>query len=278
MSVPVHVYDGDPIPIITRKNGHRALYNMRPDEIDRMRCDTEFIDGDCVPDPEGELKTFGDADIPRLSEAEIKDIVEWQKATRSGLYHVCKDLGVLCENQNGHGYCWFYGVVAAMVANYAHAMGRYIRLDAHSGAAGYMRGKDRGGLARWALEWIAEHGVVPYGMWPTHSRDFRLWDDPEIAAEAARYRVPESYRLSPGDMSAVDSCLASNLSCGVGLNWWGHLIAYYAVDYSPKYGKLRLMRNSHGERFGRDGWAWLTESPARIGGGSTIIVAEERAA
>lgn len=271
--VAYHKYDGDKIPIITRKNGHRALYNMSPDEIDRMRCDTVFSeDGECMEPGGFQAADFESSGIKRLSEDEIREAVEYQKKNRSSLYHLLKDLKAPCEHQNGHGYCWAYGLVAALVAAIAFSLRRFVRLDAHSVAAGYMKGRDRGGWASMALEWIAKYGVVPFGVWPKHSRNHRLWEKAEIKEAAAKFRAPETFNIRSGDMQALDSCLAANIACGMGLMWWGHLVCFYAVDYSPEHGKLRLMRNSHGSRFGRDGWAWVAESPARHGGGSAVRV------
>lgn len=270
MPVDFHQYGEFKIPVCTGKSA-RSLYNMRPDEIDDLRCGTIG-----VFEPGGFRGTPFNDRFVRLSDQEIKERIEFLKRTRSSIIHLMHDNKVPVKDQNGHGYCWSYGAISTVEANYL-AQGRdYIELSPHSVAAGYMKGKDRGGWASMALKWSTERGIVPDALWPKHSLNHRLWDDPAIAAEAAKHKPLEWVDIEDGDMEAERSLLASNFACGMGIPWWGHLIMFGIIDWSDKYGWLYGERNSHGRNFGYDGWAFHTEASAKHMGGSTVFVADRK--
>lgn len=77
--------------------------------------------------------------------------------------------------------------------------------------------------------------------------------------------------MKPGDMLALQSILASNFAAGVGLMFWGHLVAVSGLTFSDKLGPLYLFRNSHGKNFGVEGWCFMTEFVANHGGGTVIM-------
>lgn len=269
-------YDGDPIPVLTVRNA-RSLYNLPDDEIDRMRCDTRFVEegefGNCL-EPGGFHGTdFMASGMRKLSTAEQKEEAEFAERERSSIYCLFKDNKVPCKNQNGHGYCWNYGVVSAFEGAWLAAGREYVELDAHSGAAAVKRGRDQGGWGSDGLEYAEKHGIVPRSHWPKHSRDYKLWNNPEIAAEAAKYKPLEWVNIQPGDMEALASLEVTGNPCGMGLMWWGHLIVFASLKFDSRFGRLHLTRNSHGPNFGNDGWCFMTDDVARHGGGSTVRVA-----
>lgn len=262
-----HQFDRFNIPVCTGRSANH-LYNMRPDEIDQLRTGTEG-----VFEPDGFRGTPFAARFSYMSDQECKEICEFQKAKQCSAIHLMTDNGVPVKDQNGHGYCWAYGAISAVEVSRLMQGLPYTELSPHSVAAGYMKGADRGGWASMAYEWAQKHGIVPDSLWPRHSRDYRLWDKPEIAAAAEQYKPLEVIDIDEGDMQAVRTLICQGLACGLGLMWWGHLICFAILDYSPKYGWLYGERNSHGPRFGLEGWAWHTESSAKHGGGSACIVA-----
>lgn len=265
-----HDYGGVRIPVMTGKSA-RAFYNLPDDEIDRLRCGTEFTeDGDCMPGGYG--SAFQDS-FAYIDDAEIKERCEFAKRQKASILHLMMAANVPCKDQNGHGYCWSYGAISAVEANRLVQGLPYERLAPHSVAAGVMNGRDRGGWAEQALEWAEKYGIVPERLWPRHSRNHRLWQQEDIKTEAAKYKPQEWVNIPRGDMRALRSLLASNFACGMGLMWWGHLIMFGIVDWSDKHGWLYGQRNSHGARFGNDGWCFHTESSAKHGGGSTVRVA-----
>lgn len=266
----IHVYDRFKIPLTNATSTRQinALYNMSPDEIDELRCGTEG-----VWEPGGFRGVPFDSVFDRLSDQECKEIIEFKKATGCSAIHLITDEHVPCKDQNGHGYCWAYGAISAY--EYGRILQRlpYVRLSPHSVAAGYMKGADRGGWASMAFEWASKYGVVPDDLWPRHSRNYRLWDQPEIAEAAAQFKPFETVEIEPGDMQAVRTAMCKGLALGLGLMWWGHLLAFLELDWDPQLGWLYLERNSHTSRYGNDGFAWHTERSAKHGGGSVVIVA-----
>lgn len=267
MPLEFHQYGEYRIPICTGKSASH-LYNLRPDEIDQLRTGMEG-----VWEPGGFRGTPYEDRFDYIGDQECKERIEYLKRTRSSIIHLMEDNQVPVKNQNGHGYCWSYGAISCVEANRLAQGLPYLELSPHSVAAGYMKGKDQGGWASWALKWATEHGIVPDSMWPKHSRNHKLWDDPAIAAEAAKFKPQEWVDIPEGNMAAFRSRLVSNQACGVGLMWWGHLVMFGIVDWSDKYGWLYGQRNSHGPQFGWKGWAFHTEASAKHGGGSTVLVA-----
>lgn len=272
MSIEYHQYGEYRIPICTGKSA-RHLYNLPDDQIDDLRCGTEFTPEGSVFEPGGFRGTPFESRFATLDDQEIRERCEFLKRTRASILHLFVDNKVPVKDQNGHGYCWSYGAISAIEANNLAQGNDYIELCPHSVAAGHMKGADRGGWASMALKWATNRGVVPASLWPRHSRNHKLWDDPAIAEAAAAHKPDEWVDIKEGDMPALRSLLADNKACGMGLMWWGHLIMFGIVDWSDKYGWLYGQRNSHGPNFGWNGWAFHTEASAKHGGGSTVLVA-----
>ena len=209
------------------------------------------------------------------SQATWRRVRELDKKQYTGKVYnigVAGDNSYIAEGLGVHN-CWSYGAISAVEANRLVQGIPYLEFSPHSVAAGHMKGADRGGWASMALEWAQKYGIVPDSMWPKHSRNHRLWDQSNIAEEAAKYKPLEWVNIPEGDMQALRSLLAMNMACGMGLMWWGHLIMFGIIDWSDKYGWLYGQRNSHGPNFGASGWAFHTEASAKHGGGSTVLVA-----
>lgn len=263
-----HQFGEYKIPICTGKSAN-SLYNLRPDEIDKLRCGTLG-----VWEPGGFRGTpFDDAGFTRLSDVEVKERIEFQIKNKCSILHLFEQNNVPVKDQNGHGYCWAYGAISCIEAMMLRQGLKYVQLSPHSVASRVMKGRDQGGWASMALKGSQEYGVVPDSLWPKHSRNYKLWDDPNIAAEAAKYKPIEWVDIPERDMAAERSLLASGFPCGMGIPWWGHLIMFGIVDWSDKHGWLYGQRNSHGPNFGWKGWAFHTENSAMHMGGSTVRVA-----
>ncbi len=94
-------YDGHRIPICTGKSA-RAFYNMPQDEIDRLKCGTEFDeDGDCT---QGFGTPFEEA-FGYVDEQECKERAEYLMRNQASILHLFEEHNVPCKYQNGLPYC-----------------------------------------------------------------------------------------------------------------------------------------------------------------------------
>lgn len=264
-----HEYSGVKIPVMTAKNPN-PFYNLPQDEIDKLKTGQVFVDGDCVGDygtPVEEVLYEYPGD------EHIKKLVAIQKANAASLFDVLTFHEVPYKNQNGLGWCWGFAACNVAEAAVLERDGVYEQLSASSVCAPVVKGRDVGGLARYWLEHAEKYGILPTSLYPELERSYRKYDTPELNAERARRRVKEWLKITKGDMRTVRWLLATNNACALGLMWWGHQVAFYALDWSDEFGGwLYLMRNSH-RQFGLDGWCWMTESVATHGAGSAVRVA-----
>ena len=265
-------YCGARIPVHTGKSA-RGLYNLPDDEIDHFRNGTNFTeDGSLFVEGEGFGTPFEER-MPTIPLAEAKERAEFLEANGATLFDVARRLNIPCKNQNGLPFCWGYGALTAYELNYAGRYNRYTELSADLTCAEATGGRSRGGWANEFLKVAEKRGIAPQSMVKHHDRNFRKYDTPEVNAERAKYIPTEWLDFKRGDMDALRSCLVSNIAAGMGLMWWGHLVAFAGWTWRPKYGELWLYRNSHSKRFGNDGWAFCTTGPATHGGGSAVLVA-----
>lgn len=266
-----HEYGGVRIPVMTGKSA-RAFYNLPDDEIDKLRCGTDFDEfGSCLEQGFGSTP-FADK-FTYLDEQETRERAEFLERTEASIFHLFNQHKVPCKDQNGHGYCWGYGTETAREANWLVRGGQYIEFNPHSVCAPVKNGRDQGGWGSDYWKYANTVGVLPASIYKGHDRDFRKYDTPENNAIRAKYRHGEAVELPRGDMPALRSIAASNMGAGVGWMWWSHLIAVLGVSYSDKLGWLYLFRNSHSSRFALDGWCFATESVATHGGGTVILTA-----
>lgn len=265
-----HEYAGVRIPVMTSKSA-RPFYNLPDSEIDKMRGGTLFTDeGECF-EPGGFRGTAFEDRFSYLDEREIRERAEFLEREGASIFHLFRDHKVPVKNQGPNGYCWAYGTCTAMEANRLVRGFDYVELSADSVAAPVKRGRDQGGWGTEFYEYATIHGVAPQSMWKLHDRGYKKYETAEVEAERSKYVPEESIDMKPGDMLALQSILASNFAAGVGLMFWGHLVAVSGLTFSDKLGPLYLFRNSHGKNFGVEGWCFMTEFVANHGGGTVIM-------
>lgn len=264
-------YCGDRIPLHTG-NSARGLYNMPDDQIDHFRNGTLFTEEGDLYQGEGFGTDYGDR-MPLIDVKEARERAEFSEASGATLYQLAKRFEVPCKNQNGLPFCWGYGACTAYELNYLARYNRYVELSPDLTCAEATGGRSRGGWASEFFDVAEKRGIAPQSMVKRHDRNFRAYDTPEINAERAKYIPTDWLNFKRGDMAALRSALVSNIAGGMGLMWWGHLVAFAGWTWREKYGELWLYRNSHDKRFGKDGWAFCTTGPATHGGGSAVLVA-----
>lgn len=264
-------YGGLRIPVMESKRAN-PLYNLPQDEIDKLRNGGLF----------DQNRSHCYASVPfsarheYLDDEQIKKRIGFAQYNKATLAHQMVDAKVPCKQQNGHGFCWMYGCVSAVECSRLAQGLPYVELNPHTSAAGRTGGRDRGGFSDEGFEWLASNGVIPASAYDGRNlrECLKLWDDPAMVTEAAKYKALEFEEIEAGDMRALRTLLADNKGVAIGLSWWGHMIVCLGLMLDDSLGWLYLIRNSHGPQFGNDGFCFLTESVAKHMGGAVALVAE----
>lgn len=264
-------YCGHRIPVHTGKSA-RGLYNLPDSDIDHFRCGTKFTEEGDLFEGEPPGSAYGDR-MPMFDLQECKERAEFAEAHDATIFSMWARLVRACKNQNGWPFCWGYGGCTAYEWNWCLRHGFWTDLSPEVTCLEATGGRIRGG---WAKEWFEaaeKNGIVPQSM--VTPRDRRQHRTVSAEAQEARkqYVPDEVVHFRRGDMDSLRSSLVSNIASGIGLMWWGHLVAFGGWTWREKYGGLWLYQNSHSDRFGMKGWAFTTDGPATHGGGSALLVA-----
>lgn len=192
--------------------------------------------------------------IPLIPRSEWRERIEQRERDKSRL----SDLGTFdSKDQNGTNYCWFHGVVTAMLFTRARMNVPYIHLSASSGAAIIKGYRNVGGWGGQAIQFAVERGVASVETWPENKID-RQFDNAESQAERQRYKIRDWYQL-PRSFDAYMTALVCDMACPAAYNWWGHLVCGIDPIALPngKFGSR--LRNSWGNRYGTQGFFILEE-------------------
>lgn len=176
---------------------------------------------------------------------------EWQaraqelESQKSRLSDIAVAAGVPVLDQQSTNYCWCFGPVGALMFVRAVMGQPMVALSPASVGGPITNFRNVGGWGEDALQWMAEHGVVPSAPWPATAIDKRYWTQANQAL-AKDYRVTEWWRLQPRNLGQLVSCLLRRIPVAVGYNWWGHEVLACDVVYTN--GKIGIrIRNSWGD-------------------------------
>ncbi|GIW60060.1 MAG: hypothetical protein KatS3mg087_1126 [Patescibacteria group bacterium] len=193
--------------------------------------------------------------VPLIPRDEWDDRIAHQEKTRSRTSDLLKQAKWTVFNQERTRYCWVFAATAAVeVVRLMEKLDR-VRLSPASVGSILTNFRNVGGWSTKAIEFIAEHGIVPAIYWPPTaiSRRYNLeshWQ------EAKKYRVVEWWDLQPRTLDELASALLINMPVAVGYNWWGHAVmAIDLVKIDGKYG-IRIA-NSWGGEWGHRGFGIL---------------------
>lgn len=192
------------------------------------------------------------------------DHIARQESDKSSPDHWRLAGGVPVLDQNGFGYCWCYGTVGAIMNCYAQTGMLAPHLSAMGPAWQGKRGRNVGGWAGEALEYIAKFGIPELSVWPEHDNRVNP-NDEAVKRSAAMHGVVDSEELRRNDFAALMSALLDPerpTPVTLGLQWWGHLVyATKAVRISQgKYG-VKIV-NSWKPSWGKQGTAILERNKA----------------
>jgi hypothetical protein len=90
-------------------------------------------------------------------------------------------------DQNGQGYCWYYGMIGALTAKRALQQQPYVRLSGHAGACKIKGFRDEGGWGALAYEDVVLRGCPDVDHWKEKSMS-RQYDTPATWENAKLYR------------------------------------------------------------------------------------------
>lgn len=128
------------------------------------------------------------------------------------------------------GYCWAHSAVHGVMLQRAKQGLPFVLLSAFSVATTIMNGRNEGGWAALAFDWIMKNGVATDASWPQLNANPRLWTA-AMQQEAAANKLSEGWwdaGQHPGlrslSFDQVASLLLDNVPTPVEFNWWGHSV------------------------------------------------------
>lgn len=197
-------------------------------------------------------------DDERIPRNEWRDRIEHLETNGLLLSQRMKAAGLTVKDQDGLGYCWIFSPTLCLEVVRMTQGEPLVRLSPSSGGAIIKRWKNQGGWGGEALDFMAEHGLVPTEHWPDVSLE-KKYDTPANDALRARFRALEWRDGDASDFDGLMSRLLHGKICSLGNNNWGH--QYTVVDPvalpSGRFG-VRLA-NSWGTQYGENGYAVFAE-------------------
>lgn len=193
------------------------------------------------------------------------ELIELQDRNQSSPLHLHQQQNAPILDQNGYGYCWMFGAVAGVMNRYAAAGLPIPHLSATAPAWQGKRGKNQGGWAGEAVEYIAKFGIPTVDTWGEHDFSWGPADNHAQQLDARRHGIVEFEELPSQNFDAAVSCLLDPYNptpVTLGLMWWGHLVCgLRAVKLGRGQYGIAIV-NSWTAKWGENGYAVLKESKA----------------
>ena len=155
-------------------------------------------------------------------------------------------------NQDGLGFCWAYGISAALMDLRAYAK-LPMHLLAPESLGWLVNWRNQG---YWLLDTIrgaAERGIAEREYVPNHSLNYRNYKD-GWEQNALLHRPTEWWdtNRSLGAIPMAQQCLAGlrmSFSGYVAYNWWGHALSLAGLNHNPNvlHNLEWILNNSHAE-------------------------------
>jgi hypothetical protein len=163
------------------------------------------------------------------------------------LSDIVRAKGRVSRNQSRTNYCWVFGAVAAVEAKRLIHGYPYLSFSPASVGAPLVNYQNRGFWSTPAIQYLAEHGMVPTSMWPDTAID-RKYDTAETREVRKYHKVTEWWELRKRNFDQLATCLLSQIPVAVGFNWWGHAVCALDLVKVGRYDYGIRIANSHNDR------------------------------
>ena len=134
--------------------------------------------------------------FPVIPREEWPERIRDMKATKSRLSDIRRRGNnggpIPSLDQNGQGFCWFYGPTMSLMLQRALANKPYVRLSAHAGACKIKNFRDEGAWGALALDFLCKNGVPSIDKWAEKSMS-RSYDTAETWEEAKQFIVNDTW-------------------------------------------------------------------------------------
>lgn len=194
--------------------------------------------------------------VPR---SEWPELIRAKDANEDSPSHWARKMGVKILDQKSYGYCWMYGLVGAMQNAYAMTGGYTPHLNAFYPAYLGKNGRNQGGWAGEAIEYVERYGVPHWGVFPDQPTNRSAFDRREVKASAELHKAVKFRELPRQNVDAlVTALLVRKRVVTIGLMWWGHLVYVTDVHQDERGRFLVEAANSWGLQYGNQGRFMLT--------------------
>jgi len=201
------------------------------------------------------IKPFGEEVDKLVDEDDFKSVIE--RCHEEQIFPVYHQRDTWAPagfqwNQDGLGYCWTWGLTAALMDCRARE-GKPIYVLSPVSLGWLVNWKDEGNYLEDAIRGARERGICEMSFTPDiHSLAYRKylagWEE-----NALKYRLGDVWDLDNRSRSSMIQHSVSVLATGtpiyIAYNWWGHALECCGVkwDSSEKYSMVWQIRNSHDE-------------------------------
>jgi len=193
-------------------------------------------------------------DITPIPRSEWADRIDTLNRAQAQVRDYLRRAGWKVHNQAQTNYCWVFAAAAAVEGAMILQQQKWERLSPASVGAKITGFRNVGGWSSRAIEYIAQHGIVPARLWPPTAIE-RKYDTTEAWKAAEEYRVASWYDLPPS-LDSVATCLLLGVPVAVGYNWWGHaVLAVGLIRQGATWGLV--IANSWGESWSENGYGIL---------------------
>jgi len=191
---------------------------------------------------------------------ELRELSAMHEKNQSSPLHWHKDT-VKIKSQKSTNFCWMFGTVTGVEAQYGKQGHTNLGLSPASTACMTLNFQNKGGWGSWACRGINDYGIATYDKWPNVSFDRSLPNRWDVKANMEQHDLHDFEDLGRENFMAVASALLDEhdpAPCTGGFTWWGHLVLLLHVGFDKEGKPYTVFANSWGASWGEQGYGTLT--------------------